>query len=63
MKQYDVKCPVCRKLNKSLYLQETDGYLECDHCGTVMKVIQTDDHRFLPFLTPEIYKTAIAHAG
>ena len=33
MKQYDVKCPVCGTLNKALYLDETDGWMICEHCG------------------------------
>lgn len=34
MKQYDVKCPVCGTLNKALYLDETDGWMICEHCNT-----------------------------
>lgn len=63
MKQYDVECPVCRKLNKGLYLHETGGYMECDRCGTVMKVMSTDDKQFTPLFTPEICEAIIAHAG
>ena len=32
MKQYDVTCPVCGTLNKGLFLEETDGWMECVHC-------------------------------
>ena len=35
MKQYDVKCPVCGTMNKGLFLDETGGWLECDHCHSV----------------------------
>lgn len=63
MKQYDVKCPVCKKLNKGLYLQETGGFMECDGCGTAMRVMQTENNRFIPFLTPEVCESIIAHAG
>ena len=31
---YDVLCPICGKVNRSLYLEETDGWMECEHCGT-----------------------------
>ncbi len=34
MKQYDVKCPVCGTLNKGLYLDETNGWMICEHCGS-----------------------------
>ena len=29
----DVKCPECGAINHSLYLQETDGWMECESCG------------------------------
>ena len=32
MKTYDVKCPICGTLNKNLYLEETDGWMECEKC-------------------------------
>ena len=30
---YDVKCPVCGRVNRSLYLEETEGWMECEYCG------------------------------
>lgn len=33
MKQYDVMCPVCGTVNKGLYLEETNGWMICEHCG------------------------------
>lgn len=33
MKGKDVKCPACGMINKSLFLEETEGYYECDGCG------------------------------
>ena len=38
MKGTDVKCPECGTINKSLFLEETEGNYECancGHCGTV----------------------------
>lgn len=32
MKQYDVECPNCGTMNKSLYLEETNGWMICEHC-------------------------------
>ena len=32
MKQYDAKCPVCGTINKDLYLEETEGWMICEHC-------------------------------
>ena len=31
MKTNDVKCPVCGSMNHSLYLEETEGWMECLH--------------------------------
>lgn len=32
MKQYDVECPNCGTVNKGLYLEETNGWMICEHC-------------------------------
>ncbi|MCI5699613.1 MAG: hypothetical protein MR308_04350 [Lachnospiraceae bacterium] len=37
MNTYDVKCPVCGVVNHSLFLEETDGWMECEHCGHAAK--------------------------
>lgn len=37
MNTYDVKCPVCGVVNHSLFLEETDGWMECEHCGHTAK--------------------------
>ena len=37
MNAYDVKCPVCGVVNHSLFLEETDGWMECEHCGHTAK--------------------------
>ena len=33
MNAVDVKCPICGTINKSLDLEETDGWMECESCG------------------------------
>ncbi len=38
MKQYDAKCPLCGTLNRGLYLDETDGWMECEHCNETVRV-------------------------
>ena len=38
MKQYDAKCPLCGTLNRGLYLDETDGWMECEHCHETVHV-------------------------
>ena len=42
MKSYDLRCPVCEAVNRGLYLEETDGWMECEKCGNVT---QSMDHR------------------
>ena len=32
MKGFTVKCPICGTLNKSLFLEETEGKYECEWC-------------------------------
>ncbi len=41
MKCYDVRCPICNTLNRRLYLEETQGWMECEHCQQVVKVLST----------------------
>ena len=42
MKTTDVKCPVCGAMNRNLYLEETDGWMECDECGNTMRLLRAD---------------------
>lgn len=35
----DVKCPECGTINMSLDLVETDGWMECEHCGCTARLI------------------------
>ncbi len=50
MNTVDVKCPICGTINKSLDLEETDGWMECESCGEVtqqMKYVKTrKDYQF-----------------
>lgn len=42
MKSYDLRCPICGAVNRGLYLEETDGWMECEKCGNVT---QSMEHR------------------
>ena len=35
MRKYDRVCPVCGRLNRELYLEETEGMMECEQCGSI----------------------------
>lgn len=43
MELYDAECPVCGRLNRRLYLEETEGWMECEHCGTLIRCIDYPD--------------------
>ena len=53
MKSYELRCPICGTVNRGLYLEETDGWMECEKCGNVT---QSMEHR-QTVLIPLILKT------
>ena len=53
MKAYDIKCPVCGTVNHSLFLQETDGWMECENCGTESRVLTLKPMKVIPHYTSE----------
>ena len=53
MRAYDIKCPVCGTVNHSLFLQETDGWLECEKCGTESRVLTLRPLKVIPHCTAE----------
>ena len=53
MKSYDLRCPICGTVNRGLYLEETDGWMEREKCGNVT---QSMEHR-QTVLIPLILKT------
>lgn len=63
MKQYDVKCPVCGKINQGLFLEETKGWMECEHCGADVEATIQPDGNAIPFLTAELCKKSIAYGA
>ena len=38
MCQVSVKCPHCGTVNKNMYLDETEGWFECEKCGIATRV-------------------------
>lgn len=56
MKQYDVKCPICGKINHGLFLEETKGWMECEDCGASVETTIAPDGYAIPFLTAELCK-------
>ena len=59
MKQYDIKCPICGTWNKGLFLDETNGWMECQHCHVETQSMEyLNDHVVIvPLLTMSELKT------
>lgn len=53
MKSYDIKCPVCGTINKSLYLEETNGWFICEKCENESQILAYADRVRLPVYTGE----------
>ena len=45
MKTYDVTCPCCGHRNTDLYLEETEGFMECEKCGELTQVSKRFEKR------------------
>ena len=41
MNGQDVRCPECGAINHSLFLWETDGWMECEQCGCAAHLLKT----------------------
>lgn len=48
MNAKDVKCPICGAVNRSLDLDETDGWMECESCKNVVQVLEYVKTRHIP---------------
>ena len=55
MNLYNAVCPVCGKLNRNLFLEETVGTMECDFCGNLVDVLGTEDENAIPVLSKELF--------
>ena len=40
MKSTDVMCPICGAINHGLLLEETEGWMECEHCGGMAHLLK-----------------------
>ena len=48
MSAVNVVCPICGRLNESLDLEETDGWMECEECGNAVQVLKYVRTRRIP---------------
>lgn len=58
MKMYDKRCPQCGHINRNLYLEETEGWMECEKCGRLSRAGYTEK-RFIPAIC-SVYAAAKA---
>ena len=49
MSAIDVKCPICGAVNRSLDLEETDGWMECDTCGNAVQILRYMKTKQVPY--------------
>ena len=50
MKSYDLRCPFCGTVNCGLYLEETDGWMECEKCGNDSQSIEHRQTVLIPLM-------------
>ena len=62
MNTYNVKCPFCGTMNHNLNLEETNGWMECEHCQRAVQVPFSKES-VLPGITFSQAKTCLATAN
>ena len=63
MNLYSAVCPICGKINQNLLLEETEGTMECESCGSVVNVLGMEDGNAIPMLTKELCASIMASAA
>ena len=63
MNLYSAVCPICGKINQNLLLEETEGTMECESCGSVVNVLGMEDGNAVPILTKELCASIMASAA
>lgn len=62
MKTFDVRCPVCVHMNHNLFLEETDGWMECEKCNAATRSLKSEDTIRIPLKSLKTIKPQIATA-
>ena len=55
MNLYNAVCPVCGKLNRNLFLEETGGTMECTFCGNLVDALDMEGENTIPVLSKELF--------
>lgn len=62
MKTFDVRCRVCGHMNHNLFLEETDGWMECEKCNAATRSLKSEDTIRIPLKSLKTIKPQIATA-
>ena len=58
----DINCPICGEINRSLDLEETDGWMECEKCNAATRSLKSEDTIRIPLKSLKTIKPQIATA-
>lgn len=56
---YNVKCPLCGTENKNLYLDETNGWFECERCKREVLPLKYAKTKSIPLYDYKAFAKAI----
>lgn len=63
MKLHDVECPICGTVNHKLCLEETNGWMECEHCNNSVQSLKFAKFNRVPLYTSKQLVDKFAPAG
>ena len=61
MRAYDATCPHCGYRNNDMYLEETEGWMECEACGKLHEFTQFRRGKRLPVYRMDAIPMEILH--
>jgi len=61
MRAYDATCPHCGHRNIDMYLEETEGWMECEACGKLHEFTQFRREKRLPVYRMDAIPMEILH--
>ena len=60
MKRCNMECPSCGHVNHNLYLEETDGWMECEKCRSITRSENFGEMIRLPIVKLKPYSECVA---
>ena len=61
MRAYDATCPHCGHRNIDMYLEETEGWMDCENCGKLHEFTQFRRGKRLPVYRMDAIPMEILH--